>query len=79
MRTRRSAKRRFKEGWRTLYEGSKRGELSRVARALLAFQFCERDPETGGPSDDARLGALWTADYQLHHRAFMRGFSGGEE
>jgi hypothetical protein len=53
--------------------------LNLTADALLAFQFQERD-EDDRPSDRARLGAFFMAEYYLMHKAFMRGFSskGGE-
>ncbi|GGL15905.1 hypothetical protein [Deinococcus radiotolerans] len=78
MRTPRCAKRRFRDRWDRLYGSTKQGDIGYLSRALLAYQFCERDAD-GSPSDLARLGALWTADYQVHHRAFMRGFTKGGE
>lgn len=74
----RSARRRFEASWNALGSGARRGRIDQVAEALLAYQFQERDGD-GRPSDLARLGALWTADYQIMHRAFMRGFSGGDK
>lgn len=62
-----------------MFEATRKGRPGYVAEALLAYQFCERDPETGKPSDLARLGAFWIADYQMMHRAFMRSFTRGDD